>query len=218
MHRRAATKLITGKFAGHLLPINARPCGGRQYDCDHILSNALLGWWSFRFLPLPPSRVRVPTGICQSTPCSTFTREGIIAIMRASGTSAFVVFITVSASRFCPWFHRRQKRRVFQLCNALLVSGEIMTIVVGGNGTNQDASLIFQPQQVKAAVGDTVVFNCTSAIVRSPPIFNAFIVLCTNLDRISSILPTVTNGTHSAIQSTFAEPCVPAHDINSTLN
>lgn len=29
---------------------------------------------------------------------------------------------------------------------------------------------------------------------------------------------TVTNGTHSAIESTFAEPCIPAHDSNITLN
>ena len=29
---------------------------------------------------------------------------------------------------------------------------------------------------------------------------------------------TVTNGTHSAVESTFAEPCLPAHDSNITLN
>ncbi|KAF9652819.1 hypothetical protein BDM02DRAFT_2631056 [Thelephora ganbajun] len=73
------------------------------------------------------------------------------------------------------------------LCSALLASAKTMTIVVGGNGTNKDASLIFQPQEVKAAVGDFVVFNFT-------------------------------NGTHSAIESTFAEPCIPAHDSNTTLN
>jgi len=57
----------------------------------------------------------------------------------------------------------------------------------GGNGTNSDASLIFHPQEVKAAIGDIVVFNFT-------------------------------NGTHSAIESTFAEPCIPAHESNFTLN
>jgi hypothetical protein len=39
-----------------------------------------------------------------------------------------------------------------------------------------------------------------------------------NSNGVSFIIPAVTNGTHSAIQSTFAEPCVPAHDSNSSLN
>jgi hypothetical protein len=30
--------------------------------------------------------------------------------------------------------------------------------------------------------------------------------------------PAVTNGTHSATQSTFASPCIPAHDANVTIN
>jgi len=71
--------------------------------------------------------------------------------------------------------------------SVLLASAKTITIVVGGNGTNQDASLIFKPQEVKAAVGDIVVFNFT-------------------------------NGTHSAIESTFAQPCISAHDSNITLN
>lgn len=53
--------------------------------------------------------------------------------------------------------------------SALPAFAKTVTIVVGGNGTNLDASLIFQPQEVKAAVGDIVVFNCTSAVVRAPP-------------------------------------------------
>lgn len=73
------------------------------------------------------------------------------------------------------------------LCSTLLAYAKTINIVVGGNGTNQDASLIFQPQEVKAAVGDIVVFNFT-------------------------------NGTHSAIESTFAGPCIPAHESNMTLN
>lgn len=51
---------------------------------------------------------------------------------------------------------------------ALLALAETITIVVGGNGTNQNPSLIFQPQEVKAAVGDIVVFNCTPAAVYAP--------------------------------------------------
>jgi len=76
---------------------------------------------------------------------------------------------------------------VFVLCSALVASAKTITIVVGGNGTTQDASLIFQPQEVTANVGDFVVFNFT-------------------------------NGTHSAIESTFAGPCIPAHDTNTTIN
>jgi len=53
-------------------------------------------------------------------------------------------------------------KRVFKLSSALLASAKTVTIVVGGNGTTQDASLIFQPQEVQADVGDFVVFNCTS--------------------------------------------------------
>ena len=53
---------------------------------------------------------------------------------------------------------------VSQMFSTLLASAKTITIVVGGNGTNMDASLIFQPQEVKAAVGDIVVFNCMSAL------------------------------------------------------
>lgn len=49
----------------------------------------------------------------------------------------------------------------FQLYSVVLVSAKTVTIVVGGNGTTQDASLIFQPQEVTAQAGDFVVFNCT---------------------------------------------------------
>ena len=34
----------------------------------------------------------------------------------------------------------------------------------------------------------------------------------------SPSLPTVTQGNHSAIQSEFATPCIPAHDTNITVN
>lgn len=37
------------------------------------------------------------------------------------------------------------------------------------------------------------------------------------LTRSHSLL-SVTNGTHSAIQSSFAEPCVPVHETNTTIN
>jgi len=76
---------------------------------------------------------------------------------------------------------------VVVLYSALLASAKLVTVVVGGNGTNQDPSLIFQPQEVQADVGDFVVFNFT-------------------------------NGTHTVTQSTFAGPCVPIHQTNSTIN
>jgi len=59
-------------------------------------------------------------------------------------------------------------------------------IIVGQN-TTTNASLVFQPQEVHAVVGDTVVFNFTV-------------------------------GNHTAIQATFAEPCIPAHEANITIN
>jgi len=55
---------------------------------------------------------------------------------------------------------------VLKVCSALLASAKTITVVVGGNGTTKDASLIFQPQEVKADVGDFVVFNCTSCFAR----------------------------------------------------
>jgi len=73
------------------------------------------------------------------------------------------------------------------LHSVLLASAKTITIVVGGNGTTQDPSMIFQPQEVTAAVGDFVVFNFT-------------------------------NGTHTAVESTFAEPCLLAHEANTTIN
>jgi len=48
------------------------------------------------------------------------------------------------------------------LYSALLASAKTVTVVVGGNGTTQDASLIFQPQEVQADVGDFVQFNFTN--------------------------------------------------------
>ena len=50
---------------------------------------------------------------------------------------------------------------------------------------------------------------------RTPPVF-AFL---RDLTRFCSLLSTsVTNGTHSVIQSTFAEPCIPIHETNKTIN
>lgn len=98
------------------------------------------------------------------------------------------------------------------MSSTLLASTKTVTVVVGGNGTNQDASLIFQPQEVTAAIGDIVVFNCTS----DP---TPFVRPSKGLAHVSNTqLFAVTNGTHSAIESTFAEPCIPAHDSNSTIN
>ncbi|TFK84544.1 hypothetical protein K466DRAFT_588856 [Polyporus arcularius HHB13444] len=61
---------------------------------------------------------------------------------------------------------------------------KLVVITVGGNGTNQAASL-FDPPEAFANIHDTVLFNFTQ-------------------------------GKHSAIQSTFASPCVPIQDINSS--
>jgi plastocyanin len=67
-----------------------------------------------------------------------------------------------------------------------LVSAKDIIITVGGN-TTSDPGMVFDPQEVKAVLGDTVIFNFT-------------------------------NGNHTATQSTFAAPCIPAHDFNISLN
>ncbi|KAF5348646.1 hypothetical protein D9758_006760 [Tetrapyrgos nigripes] len=59
-------------------------------------------------------------------------------------------------------------------------------VTVGLNTTN-NASAVFQPANIKANLGDTVIFNFTQ-------------------------------GNHSATQSTFDTPCIPAHETNITLN
>jgi len=41
---------------------------------------------------------------------------------------------------------------------------------------------------------------------------------CVDLTRFPLPNLSVTNGTHSAVQSTFAEPCIPIHETNSTFN
>jgi len=61
-----------------------------------------------------------------------------------------------------------------------------VVITVGGN-TTANSSLVFQPEQVYANVGDTVYFNFTQ-------------------------------GNHTAIQSLFATPCLPANYANNTIN
>ncbi|CCM03922.1 uncharacterized protein FIBRA_06073 [Fibroporia radiculosa] len=65
-------------------------------------------------------------------------------------------------------------------------AGQTYVITVGHN-TTSNASLVFQPQEVHAELGDTVLFNFT-------------------------------DGNHTAIQSTFSEPCIPAHQTNITIN
>jgi len=120
--------------------------------------------------------------------------------------SVFLVAVSVSYQYGLRFFQQADTRCVLKLSSALLASAKTVTIVVGGNGTAQDPSLIFQPQEIKADVGDFVVFNCTSSII--PP---------------SRVTPTnhvfaVTNGTHSVVESTFAQPCLSIHETNTTFN
>lgn len=77
-------------------------------------------------------------------------------------------------------------------------------ITVGGNTTANIGS-VFTPQSVTADAGDVVVFNC---------IFTFDLSLSQKIDT----LPSVTQGNHTATQSTFGSPCVPAHITDSTIN
>ncbi|KAF4563249.1 hypothetical protein EYR36_003688 [Pleurotus pulmonarius] len=72
------------------------------------------------------------------------------------------------------------------------VAAKDIWIQVGANKTN-DATTVFQPQRVTAKLGDTVIR----------------VFFCEHL---------VTNGNHSATQSTFSAPCIRAHDSNITIN
>ncbi|KAI0629437.1 hypothetical protein C8Q77DRAFT_1065487 [Trametes polyzona] len=73
-----------------------------------------------------------------------------------------------------------------QLSTVVAASAKQIVITVGAN-TTDNATTVFQPAEVKANIGDVVLFNFTQ-------------------------------GNHSAIQSTFASPCIPAHDTNVTIN
>ncbi|KAI9062444.1 hypothetical protein FKP32DRAFT_1574111, partial [Trametes sanguinea] len=66
-------------------------------------------------------------------------------------------------------------------------SAKQIVITVGDPLSSDNATTVFRPAEVKANIGDVVLFNFTQ-------------------------------GNHSATQSTFASPCIPAHDTNVTIN
>ena len=74
---------------------------------------------------------------------------------------------------------------------------EVFIISIGSNG-----STTFVPQRVDAVIGDVVVFNCKLL----------------SFPRQSLTEITVTSGNHTATQSTFSSPCIPAHETNITIN
>lgn len=71
--------------------------------------------------------------------------------------------------------------------------------------TAGDNTTVFSPQRVVANSGDIVFFNCTYTI------WSWVSLPYTNLISVSA-------GNHSVTQSTFAVPCIPAHDTNITIN
>ncbi|KAF9012532.1 hypothetical protein BDQ17DRAFT_1387225 [Cyathus striatus] len=78
--------------------------------------------------------------------------------------------------------------RTYRLA-ALSASVSAKTVVITvGGNTTENPGNVFQPESVTANGGD---------IVR---------------------LTVITNGNHTATQSTFASPCIPAHDTNETIN
>lgn len=93
------------------------------------------------------------------------------------------------------------------MASATAVSAADIYVQVGGN-TSTNASLVFQPQLITAVEGDIVFFNCTSTSHRLLPYYIILIIHHT----------TVTMGNHTVTQSTFASPCIPAHDTNSSIN
>jgi len=89
------------------------------------------------------------------------------------------------------------------LAGAWTVATKNILITVGGNTTG-NGTTTFIPQRVDAARGDVVVFNCRPISSSSHS---------QDLTRNS-----VTNGNHTTTQSTFSDPCVPAHDTDRTIN
>jgi hypothetical protein len=83
------------------------------------------------------------------------------------------------------------------LASACMAAAEVIVVTVGGNGPT-----IFVPQRVVAALGDVVMFNCK-------------VFSCPYHDLISTA---VTNGNHTATESTFSDPCIPAHETDVTIN
>lgn len=74
---------------------------------------------------------------------------------------------------------------------------------------NDDNTTTFNPQRVAASIGDIVFFNCTPFL---------HLIQLPGRSMLNHIIILVTNGNHSAVQSTFPGPCVPAHDSDSTIN
>ncbi len=88
------------------------------------------------------------------------------------------------------------------LASVYLAVAETIVVTVGGNTTG-DGTTTFTPQAVVAKRGDTVTFNC-----------KFFFHSC----RRGLIDIPVTDGNHTATESTFSGPCTPAHDTDATIN
>ena len=99
-----------------------------------------------------------------------------------------------------PSSHRPCLQLLASVCGA---AAKTIVITVGGNTTN-NGTTTFVPQRVDAALGDVVLFNCK---------FLRLTFFGKNLTGIA-----VTDGNHTATESTFSKPCIPAHETNTTIN
>src|SRR6266404_114606 len=88
------------------------------------------------------------------------------------------------------------------LASVYLAAATTIVVTVGGNTTG-DGTTTFNPQRVVAKLGDIVVFNC-EFVFRS-------------CRRVLIDIP-VTRGNHTATESTFDNPCIPAHETDPTIN
>jgi len=89
---------------------------------------------------------------------------------------------------------------LISLCSALLVSAKTVTILVGTNGSTQDASLIFNPKEVTADVGDFVSFNFTNGT--HSVIQSTFAAPCVSLHQTNSTLNGFNSGLRDAVNGT----------------
>ncbi|KAL7277733.1 hypothetical protein ACG7TL_008671 [Trametes sanguinea] len=124
-----------------------------------------------------------------------------------------------------------------QLSAVVVASAKQIVITVGDPLSSDNATTVFRPAEVKANIGDVVLFNCESSSptemsrghhlaeldTRDPRLsrhatrFPATTIESSVVIERDTVIP-VTQGNHSATQSTFASPCIPAHDTNVTIN
>lgn len=137
--------------------------------------------------------VRFACFSCAGCPSRAFV-DPLFLLRCISPSFSFVSFVSLAALS--------SRSPIQVITSAWMVAARDIVITVGGN-TTDNGTTTFVPQRVDATRGDVVVFNCT---------------LLPFLPLSRSDSEKVTNGNHTATESTFSAPCIPAHETNETIN